>query len=390
MVALSIALPRVLPGRSEVGGAQATGNPGTTPNDTIPPYYVALTRTSSNPVLDPLDITVRSTMTGAPLATVEAPAPYGTFSLVARGDDDDTFVVGAQRWQEPGLRASSAYFTVTLMLLHFNPATRSVSFSSLPVPALFAGRLQSVALSPDGSQLAVGVQASPTVLDLDVYSLAGGGVRTWSLRGAAAAQWSIDISNNGEGGGGTNPNAMSWLPDGRTLAFDLSEFDGTRTLAETVRELDVDGPGGGLLADSRAVFTLDPRTAPFECTDALQLSAAAATVACAGYEGQSYSAASATAGSASAVTPSPAKQSHAEDSYGFGVFSVASGRLTAVLDPTPLNAPLLVDPRLFWQGGGALIGTLSGPVIILNGSQEHSTPGDVDSTPPGDAVDAAW
>ena len=133
-----------------------------------------------------------------------------------------TFVVGAQRWQSPGLNSVAA-LTVTLMLLHFDPATRLASFSPLPVPTLYRGSLQSVALSPDGAQLAVGVQASPAVLDLDVYSLSGGAVRTWSLRGAAAAQWSIDSSDNGEGGGVTNPNAMSWLPDGHTLAFDLSE-----------------------------------------------------------------------------------------------------------------------------------------------------------------------
>jgi len=60
------------------------------------------------------------------------------------------------------------------------------------VPSLDAADLQSVALSPDGSELAVAVQPSPTLLDLDVYSLTGGGVRTWSLRGTAAGQWSVD------------------------------------------------------------------------------------------------------------------------------------------------------------------------------------------------------
>ena len=75
------------------------------------------------------------------------------------------------------------------------------------------------------------------------------------------------------------------------------------------------------------MFTLDPRTAPFQCSDALQLSSDAATVTCAGYEGQSYSAASAAAGSGSTVSPSPpAKQGHAQHTYGFGVFTVATGR----------------------------------------------------------------
>ena len=38
-----------------------------------------------------------------------------------------------------------------------------------------------------------------------------------------------------------------------------------------------------------------------------------------------------------------------------------------------------------------LIGTLSGPVIILSGTQEHITPWNVGNAAlQGDAVDAAW
>jgi hypothetical protein len=403
VVALSVALPRVLTGRGQAGGSvspPATGTSGPTPAGAVPPYYVALAPASIQPDDHPVAITVRSTMTGAPLATVGPPAPYGTFSLVARGDGDDTFLVGVQRWRSPAddsnvLAGGAA--SLTLMLLHFDPSTRSVSFSSLPVPALSLADLQSVALSPDGTQLAVAVQPSPALLDLDVYSLADGGVRTWSLHGAAAAQWSID-TDQGEGSR-TNPNAMSWLPDGQTLAFDLSEIDGATAVAETVRELDVDGPGGALLADSRAVFTLHPSaTAPFGCLDALQLSADAATVTCVGYEGQGYRAASAKAGPPATASPSATTQGLAEETYGFGVFFVATGRLTTVLDPTRLGDQLLIQPRLFWQGGGTLIGTLTGQIIILSGSQEHITPWELPVTPAGlqiaspqnDALYAAW
>jgi hypothetical protein len=263
------------------------------------------------------------------------------------------------------------------MLLHFHPSTRSVSFSVLPVPPVSPAALQSVALSPDGTQLAVAVAASPTLLDLDVFSLTGGNRRTWSLRGAQAGQWSIEDADSGASGAGTNPNAMSWLPDGRTLAFNLSQLHGGKTLAETVRELDVDGRGGGLLADSRAVFALSRSSRWFECLDALQLSADGTTVTCAGYGDQ-------TAGP-------PTSSGPAEGIIGFAVFSVATGQLTTVRAQTFYRPPPVV-PRLFWQGGDTLIGTLKGSILILSGRGEHVTPWD----PPmigqtqSDAVDAAW
>jgi hypothetical protein len=265
---------------------------------------------------------------------------------------------------------------VTLMLLHFHPSTRSVSFSVLPVPAVSLAALQSVALSPDGTQLAVAVEASPTLLHLNVFSLAGGGVRTWSLRGTQAGQWSIEDADSGASGGGTNPNAMSWLPDGRTLAFNLSQLHGGKTLAETVRELDVDGPGGGLLADSRAVFALNRSSRWFECLDALQLSADGTTVTCAGDGDQTWG--------------PPTGSGPAEVIVGFAVFSVATGQLTTVRAQL-FYRPLPVVPRLFWQGGDALIGTLGGSILIVSGSNEHVMPWD---RPTGqtqdDAVDVAW
>jgi hypothetical protein len=382
VVALSIAVPRMLTGRGAADGVirpnplLTTGTTGTAPTGTIPPYYIALTDASSQPYFHPLRITVRSTMTGAALATVKPPTPNETFSLVAHGAGDDTFVVGVQPWRPPGetSKAGSPVW-VTLMLLHFHPSTRSASFSALPVPTVSLTALQSVALSPDGTQLAVALDASPTLLDLDVFSLTGGGWRTWSLRGGWAGQWSIENAATGDSGG-TNPNAMSWLPGGRTLAFNLSELHGEETLPETVRELDVDRPGGGLLADSRAVFTLNPGAAPFACLDALQLSADGKTVTCAGF-GEHF-------GSDAPTAP-------AEAILGFAVFSVATGRL-ATIRAQMFYRPGLVAPRLFWQSGDTVIGTLRGPILIVSGSKEHSTPWD---PPPigqtmDDAVDAAW
>ena len=60
-----------------------------------------------------------------------------------------------------------------------------------------------------------------------MYSLTGGGVRTWSLRGAAAARWSIGVPNSDQQRWRrTNPNAMSWLANGHGLAFDLIGVSG--------------------------------------------------------------------------------------------------------------------------------------------------------------------
>ena len=373
VVTLSVTVPSVVTGQHAGPAHRPAAKPSRRPQAasppvTIPAYYVALTGVTYPWYDNPLAITVRDTMTGAVLATVMPPTPYGTFTLVDGTADDTTFLVGAQPWQP---QSNSAYADnnngapVTLMLLHFDPATRQVSFTRLPVPALpgpgsnGTSQLQAVALSPDGTKLAVGLQANSDELDLDVFSLPGGAERTWSVHGAAVGQSAFAVPGAGDG-------MLSWRPDGRTLAFDWTEPDaaGSGGIGE-IRLLDTSQPAGDLLADSRQIFSLDA-SGSFNCSGALLLSADASTATCAGLN---------------AVAP--------KSSFGFAEFSVATGRLVTLLDPTPSDQG--ANPQILWSDGDTIIGTLYGPAFILVNGQEHGIPWDQRISPDqGGSIDAAW
>lgn len=103
----------------------------------VPPYYVALTsyeRPHRHAV-------IRASATGAALATITPPRPYGTFTHVSGAADDRTFVVAVQRWvpMPAGGKAAAARQVdkaarAKFFLLRFNPAARTARLTALPVP----------------------------------------------------------------------------------------------------------------------------------------------------------------------------------------------------------------------------------------------------------------
>jgi hypothetical protein len=413
-VGLTLAIPRALESSSAPAGqpvstgASAAPQPATsgpskaTVRTPVPAVYAALTGVTYPWYAHPLNITARDTMTGSVLATVRPPAPYGTFALVAHGDSAGTFLVGVQPWQP----VSNAHYSdnnnaapITLLLLHFDPATRKTSFTRLPVPTL-AGQeccglvLEGASLSPDGTRLAVAigndVPPAPTTLRLSVYSLPGGTVRTWSLRGKAVAG-----SQDGVAG-------MSWLADGHTLALNITGVDTAGMTVNVIRKLDVTGPGGDLLSDSSVVFSLNDRTSQFLCMDSLALSPDGTTVACAGQvpppgwgkpkPHHAVPSPGATANPPSSVAPPPNIPASPANVYGVGVFSVATGNLTAVLARTVDPSSQGVNQLLYWwDGHDTLIASLDGPVFTLRGGTQHPIPWDRRiSPPPGGTNAAAW
>jgi hypothetical protein len=391
---LSLALPRILassvttPARSSSApsssapsspapsspapSSPAPSSPAASAGGQVPAIYAALTGVTYPWYDHPLDLTVRNTETGAVLATIQPPAPYGTFALVGHASPAGTFLVGVQRWQPV---SNSSYVDnnnaapITLLLLHFDQATRQASFTSLPapvLPGLESGEpvLEGASLSPDGTKLAVAtgdaVPPAPTSLELSVYSLPGGAVRTWSLHGTAAAKSQDAVS------------ALSWLTDGHTLALNMTGLDpGGRTVNQ-VRKLDVNGPSGDLLGASQLVFSLDART--FLCQDSPVLSPDGTTVACAGQ------------------IPPQASQQSGTVTYGFAEFSVATGRRTGILARTTDGASVATSPQLFWwDGHDTLIGTLDGPVFVLRDGTEQAIPWSSRiSGPQGGSPEAAW
>lgn len=291
---LSVTLPRMLGAAAGSAGAKvstgagrgATSGSSTGPisgsSGTVPGFYATLTGTRYPWYDHPENITIRSTYSGQVLATVTpASAGFGTFGLVAAGAADEEFVVGAQPWNAV---SNSAYADndnaapMTFLLLRFDPPTDRVTFTRLPGAAVAGADVEGVALSADGTRLAVGAQVSSIDLQLDVYSVATGSVRTWSFTGPRAAAASFAT------GGASGPDALSWRPDGHTLAFDWTgPVPGSSSSVSDVRLLNTSLTGTSLLADSQAVFTVSPaRDGAFNCTDVLILSADGTTVSCAG------------------------------------------------------------------------------------------------------------
>ncbi len=352
---------------SNSAGPGSSGNASSASPGTVPVYYAALTGITQPWVEHPFDITIRSTMTGSVLATVAPPSGYGTFGMVAPGQNDDEFVVGAQPWQP----VSNSHYTsnndsapVTLLMLHFDPATHAVSFGPLPGPKVSLSDLDGVALSPDGTRLAVATEGSSGELDLDVYSLAGGGVRTWSLSAAEASGGFFGAN----GGGGMD--TLSWRPDGQTLAFDWAGPNGS---VSEVRLLDTSQPGGSLLADSRAIFSISPVPVGghFLCVDVLIPSPDGTTLTCAGQLWPTLTVDTTT--------------------YGFGQYSAATGRFITIIDPTVDRSHWGVRQEVFWTDGSSLIGTLDGPVFVLQGGRVHDIPWSSNISPAAGGInDAAW
>jgi hypothetical protein len=205
----------------------------------VPEFYVAMTPGGMG---RNNRAQVRATATGAVLATVAAPAPYNTFSWVTAAADDRTFVLAAQEWTP--IPSGSAGAPVgkrdddtptKFFVLHLSADGRTARLSALPIPVQPGSVwIDGIALSPDGSKLAVAVNwngendadINPAIA---VYTVATGVSKRWL--------WpSMGVIGNGKPWG----SPLSWTADGRTLAFQIVPESG---LIE-VRLLDTRAPGG--------------------------------------------------------------------------------------------------------------------------------------------------
>lgn len=193
----------------------------------VPRYFVAL------PV-HPGRAVVGATATGAVLGTVTPPAPYTAFTQVAATSDGRTFVFAAA----PGVDRGPVRFYRLALDRSGHPGR----LAALPIPPE-TGALAGLALSPDGSKLAVSVPPvhGQSGSAIQVFSLATGARREWVWPGHGT----ISV---GAGGGGSN----SWEADNRTLLFQVT----TRTRngwPGQLRLLDTAAPAGSLLASSTRI-----------------------------------------------------------------------------------------------------------------------------------------
>jgi hypothetical protein len=223
----------------------------------VPPYYVALTGYAGMRQ----QAVVRASATGAVLATITAPKPYSTFTFVSGAADDRTFILAAQRWWRiaPGKAGQAAEnrdgnTRVRFFRLQIGSTGRVTQLTELSLPQRPRSvQLGGIALSPDGSELALDLQGSgPALLDPKILgiNLATGSQREWVW---PRAGWIGNFKPEGE--------PLSWTADGRMLAFQT--WTGS---AAQIRVLDTTAPGSSLLSarlvvrfpTRDGVFTLNP------------------------------------------------------------------------------------------------------------------------------------
>ncbi len=244
-VCLIIGLSVTLAGRR--GQVVPTRPPGQLAQ--FPPYYVALQQADcflcgagSEYWTNPDRAVVLSTLTGATMATIAVPRPYGTFAFVHGTADDRDFILGAQRLAD----GSGPYPGTKLYLLRLNPSARpghQAQLTALAVP-LLGGRgyeLCWIALSPNGQLLAAisttTAGNNPTLLR--VYNLGTGASRTWVL-----PRWAEEYDGFQDAAG-----PPSWSTDSRTIAF----FDRTKAGSAELVLLDTRASAASFSRESRSI-----------------------------------------------------------------------------------------------------------------------------------------
>jgi len=212
----------------------------------VPRYYMALIPVHPGSY-GPQYAVVRDTLTGKTLATIRPPRPYITFIQVSGAADDRTFVLTAQATLSGSLTSRNKFYEARLDAAGHAVTVIPLALRGVPVSNYFSG----AALSPDGTELAVASQ--DTTAQIAVYSLASGAVRVWqSSRYVEALEFD----------GSDSADLLSWSRTG-IVAFGWNGSAGIvvrhgrptrdKHLKSAYGEylLDTNGPGGGLLADSR-------------------------------------------------------------------------------------------------------------------------------------------
>ena len=154
---------------------------------------------------------IRDTGTGKLLARISPPKPYNDFALFTGDASGRTFVVAAMRYWDRGgsysakLAERTLRTPMTFLLLHIAPGHQVRRYRLTLPEALTPGQLPSIALSPDGTKLAVVFGGDGRTRAVEVITLATGSVRRWVL---PHASWTPSIDGNG-----------AWTANDRTLVF---------------------------------------------------------------------------------------------------------------------------------------------------------------------------
>ena len=202
--------------------------------DGIPEYY-AWTRGGR--------VLVGNSVTGATVVSFEPPSGVYLTAVYGTTDDDETFVV-------TGGHADNAGGWTQWYLLRISPGgTPAAQMTPLPIPVSQAPA--GVAISPDGTELAVAFSGSPA--NLRIYSMTTGALlHSWS---APAGQFAA-----ASGQPGSVPDTamtLRWFPGGQSLGFTWNDT--------AIYRIDVTAPNGDLFANEDEIAQIG--TSVVESTD---------------------------------------------------------------------------------------------------------------------------
>ena len=202
----------------------------------VPPYAVGL---APGPLAaQSTRAVVRATASGTVLATLTPPRGYSSFTWVSAAADGRTFVLAAHG-PGPATAPRRARDRTAFFLLRLDPPAGTARLAPLPVPPQpdpprLGDPISGIALSPDGSELAVAMGTQSGASGLKLFDLRSGSVRVW--RGTRRAHVHGYIAADELGA-----NPLSWTADGRTIAVD--EWVGNTI---NVRLLDTTAAGSNL------------------------------------------------------------------------------------------------------------------------------------------------
>jgi serine/threonine protein kinase len=273
----------------------------------VPPYYVWII-SKGNSAANPSYAVVRLTATGAVLGTIKATASSGTILAVTGAADDRTFVLDEQTWTSPNspniLSTDAALRPRTFELLHLSADGKPGPVTRLPITEPAGALVSGLALSPDGTKLAVAVRpdaANSDLTEVKLYSVATGAVlQTWASAG--------DIGFESD-----DPEELTWTSDQRTLAF-LWAGSGASLRPQGEWLLDLSLGGGNLLHDSRQVTSLSNSASGLACHQDSIITPDGSSIVCGGTNALAHSLES-----------------------GFLEYASASGKLTRILAHSTLR-----------------------------------------------------
>jgi len=154
-------------------------------------------------------VKVRDTATGKLLATIRPPDSYNEFTTIAAAANGQTYVLGAMRHFERTANAGPTVLQrgprtpMKFLEVHVSGGGQ-VRLSGLSLPfTVLPDQQPSIALSPDGSRLAVAYGGGGQDAVVQVVALGTGQARRWTSR---AVYWTPLLGGNG-----------AWTANGRTL-----------------------------------------------------------------------------------------------------------------------------------------------------------------------------